>query len=127
MAAKCARNRDRHHHDADRYHHDQQQEPVISGAKPLGSQPKCPTDSDWPQDLKNSGTPPRLPPPGERGSGTPTLRTIFQSPPRHAKGVLTSHRLLENNQRLQENISRLEATLAQEKAARQTAAAHGIA
>jgi hypothetical protein len=41
--------------------------------------------------------------------------------------VLTSQRLLENNHRLQENISRLEATLAQEKAARQTAAAHGIA
>ena len=41
--------------------------------------------------------------------------------------VLTSQRLLENNQRLQEDISRLEATLAQEKAARQTAAAHGIA
>lgn len=33
--------------------------------------------------------------------------------------VLTSGRLLDNNQRLQENISRLEATLAQEKAARQ--------
>jgi hypothetical protein len=32
--------------------------------------------------------------------------------------VLTSGRLLDNNQRLQENISRLEATLAQEKAAR---------
>jgi hypothetical protein len=41
--------------------------------------------------------------------------------------VLTSHRLLENNQRLQEDISRLEATLAQERAARQTAAAHGVA
>jgi CRP-like cAMP-binding protein len=41
--------------------------------------------------------------------------------------VLTSQRLLENNHRLQENISRLEATLAQEKAARQTAAAHSIA
>lgn len=33
--------------------------------------------------------------------------------------VLTSGRLLDNNQRLQENISRLEATLAQEKAARE--------
>jgi hypothetical protein len=32
--------------------------------------------------------------------------------------VLTSQRLLDNNQRLQENISRLEAALAQEKAAR---------
>src|SRR6516164_3108463 len=41
--------------------------------------------------------------------------------------VLTSQRLLDNNQRLQEDISRLEATLAQEKAARQTAAAHGVA
>ena len=41
--------------------------------------------------------------------------------------VLTSQRHVENNQRLEENISRLEATLAQEKAARQTAAAHGIA
>jgi hypothetical protein len=41
--------------------------------------------------------------------------------------VLTSQRLLDNNQRLQENISRLEATLAQERAARQTAAADGIA
>jgi Cyclic nucleotide-binding domain len=37
--------------------------------------------------------------------------------------VLSSQRLLENNQRLQEDISRLEATLAQEKAVRQTAAA----
>ena len=41
--------------------------------------------------------------------------------------VLTSGRLLDNNQRLQQNISRLEATLEQEKAARQAAAAHGIA
>jgi CRP-like cAMP-binding protein len=41
--------------------------------------------------------------------------------------VLTSQRLLDNNRRLQENISRLEATLAQEKVARQAAAAHGIA
>jgi hypothetical protein len=41
--------------------------------------------------------------------------------------VLTSQRLLDNNRRLQENISRLEASLAQEKAARQTAAAQGIA
>ena len=41
--------------------------------------------------------------------------------------LLTSQRLLENNRRLQENISRLESTLAQEKAARETAAAHGIA
>jgi Cyclic nucleotide-binding domain len=35
--------------------------------------------------------------------------------------------LVLSSQRLQENISRLEATLAQEKAARQTAAGHGIA
>jgi len=41
--------------------------------------------------------------------------------------VLTSGRLLDNNQRLQQNISRLEVTLEQEKAARQAAAAHGIA
>ena len=41
--------------------------------------------------------------------------------------LLTSQRLLENNRRLRENISRLEATIAQEKAARQTAAAHGTA
>ena len=41
--------------------------------------------------------------------------------------VLTSQRLQDNNRRLQEDISRLEASLAQEKAARQTAAAHGVA
>jgi len=41
--------------------------------------------------------------------------------------VLTSQRLLDNNQRLQEDISRLETTLAQERVARQTAAAHGLA
>jgi hypothetical protein len=52
------------------------------------------------------------------------LEICFQNP---QFGYYTSQRLLENNRRLQENISRLEATLAQEKAARQTAAAHGIA
>ncbi|WFU77661.1 cyclic nucleotide-binding domain-containing protein [Bradyrhizobium sp. CIAT3101] len=41
--------------------------------------------------------------------------------------VLTSRRLLENNHRLQENISRLEAALGQENAARQTAGARGTA
>jgi CRP-like cAMP-binding protein len=41
--------------------------------------------------------------------------------------VLTSQRLLDNNRRLQEDISRLETALAQEKAARQTAATHGVA
>jgi CRP-like cAMP-binding protein len=56
------------------------------------------------------------------------LEIYFQSPQfGYYFLVLTSRRLLENNERLQENISRLEATLAQEKAARQTAAGHGIA
>jgi cyclic nucleotide-binding protein len=41
--------------------------------------------------------------------------------------VLTSQRLLENNHRLQESIARLEAALAQEKTARQTAGARGTA
>lgn len=41
--------------------------------------------------------------------------------------VLTSQRLLENNHRLQESIVRLEAALAQEKAARQTAGAPSTA
>ncbi|TFV36473.1 Crp/Fnr family transcriptional regulator [Bradyrhizobium niftali] len=41
--------------------------------------------------------------------------------------VLTGQRLLENNHRLQESIARLEAALAQEKAARQTADARGTA
>jgi len=41
--------------------------------------------------------------------------------------LLTSQHLLENNQRLRENILRLEATIAQEKAARQTPAADGTA
>ena len=40
---------------------------------------------------------------------------------------LTSQRLLDNNQRLLETITQLEATLAQEKAARQTPTADGIA
>ena len=41
--------------------------------------------------------------------------------------VLTSHRLLENNQRLQENISRLEGIIAQQQAGSQTAATGDIA
>jgi CRP-like cAMP-binding protein len=41
--------------------------------------------------------------------------------------VLTSGRLLDNNQRLLENISRLEGIIAQQKAAPQTAAASDIA